>query len=99
MTLLRQSAYEFVFNGVVSGNETLFGEVALAPIGATIRVGAHGLEIIRPVLRVTRTFTTETREASLNRSVALLDRYFGAIARSFGDRVGCALSGGYDFHA
>ena len=26
----------------------------------------------------------------------MLDRYFGAIARSFGDRVGCALSGGYD---
>ena len=96
LTLLRQSAYEFVFNGVVSGNETLFGEVALAPIGATIRVGAHGLEIIRPALRVTRTFTAETREASLDRSVALLDRYFGAIARSFGDRVGCALSGGYD---
>ncbi len=96
LTLLQQSAYEFVFNGVVSGNETLFGEVALAPIGATIRVGAHGLEIIRPVLRVTRTFTAETREASLCRSVALLDRYFGAIARRFGDRVGCALSGGYD---
>jgi hypothetical protein len=96
LTLLPQSAYEFVFNGVVSGNETLFGEVALAPISATIRVGAHGLEIIRPALRVTRTFTAETREASLNRSVALLDRYFGAIARRFGDRVGCALSGGYD---
>jgi hypothetical protein len=96
LTLLRQSAYEFVFNGVVSGNETLFGEVALAPIGATIRVGAHGLEVKRPTLRVTRTFTAETREASLDRSVALLDRYFAAIARSFGDRVGCALSGGYD---
>src|SRR5271168_1265571 len=84
LTLLPQSAYEFVFNGVVSGNETLFGEVALAPIGATIRVSAHGLEIIRPALRVIRTFTSESREASLGRSAALLDRYFGAIARSFG---------------
>jgi hypothetical protein len=26
----------------------------------------------------------------------LLDRYFSALARSFGDRVRCALSGGYD---
>ena len=54
LTLSRQSAYEFVFNGVVSGNETLFGEVALAPIGATIHVGARGLKVSRPTLRVTR---------------------------------------------
>jgi hypothetical protein len=96
LTLSQQSACEFVFNGVVSGDETLFREVALAPIGATIRIGAGGLEILRPRLRVTRSFTTETRAASLDRSLALLDRYFGAVTRSFGDRVGCALSGGYD---
>jgi hypothetical protein len=96
LTLSRQSAYEFVFNGVVSGNETLFDEVALAPIGATIHVGAHGLKVVRPTLHVTRTFTSEAREGSLGQSIALLDRYFGAVARSFGDRVGCALSGGYD---
>src|SRR5271165_1006755 len=73
LTLSRQSAYEYVFNGVVSGNETLFNEVKLAPIQATIVVGPHELE-----------------------SIALLDRYFSAVARSFGDRVRCALSGGYD---
>jgi hypothetical protein len=96
LTLSQQSACEYVFNGVVSGNETLFDEVALAPIGATIRIGACGLEVVRPSLRVTRAFTAETRAASLDRSLALLDRYFGAVTRSFGDRVGCALSGGYD---
>jgi hypothetical protein len=96
LTLSQQSACEYVFNGVVSGNETLFGEVALAPIGATLRIGPRGLEIDRPRLHVTRTFTSETRDASRNHSVALLDRYFGAVVRSFGDRVGCALSGGYD---
>ncbi len=96
LTLSQQSACEYVFNGVVSGNETLFGEVALAPIGATIRVGPRGLEVIRPTLQVTRDFTLETRAASLERSMALLDRYFAAVTRSFGDRVGCALSGGYD---
>jgi hypothetical protein len=96
LTLSQQSACEYVFNGVVSGNETLFGEVALAPIGATICVGPRGLEIVRPTLPVTRDFTAETRAASLDRSIALLDRYFAAVTRSFGDRVGCALSGGYD---
>ena len=80
LTLSQQSACEYVFNGVVSGNETLFREVALAPIGATIRVGPRGLEIVRPALRVTRAFTSETRAASLDRSMALLDRYFGAVA-------------------
>src|SRR6266478_817404 len=48
-----QSACEYVFNGVVSGNETLFNEVKVAPIHATIVAGPHALEIIRPPLRVT----------------------------------------------
>ncbi len=96
LSLSQQSACEYVFNGVVSGNRTLFGEVVLAPIGATIRVGPHGLDVVRPALRVTREFTSETRQASLDRSMALLDRYFAAVTGSFGDRVGCALSGGYD---
>src|SRR5208282_3771527 len=96
LTLSQQSACEYVFNGVVSGNETLFGEVKLAPIQARIVVGPHALEILRPTLPVTRTFTAARSDASLRESIALLDRYFGAIARSFGDRVRCALSGGYD---
>jgi asparagine synthase (glutamine-hydrolysing) len=81
---------------VVSGNETLFGEVALAPIGGTIQVGPRGLEIFRPALQVTREFTSDTWATSQDRSMALLDRYFAALTRNFGDRVGCALSGGYD---
>jgi hypothetical protein len=96
LTLSQQSACEYVFNGVVSGNETLFREVALAPIGATIRVGPAGLELVRPKLRVTRDFTSATRAESLDQSMALLDRYFSAVVYIFGDRIGCALSGGYD---
>lgn len=96
LTLSQQSACEYVFNGVVSGNETMFREVALAPIGATLRVRLSGLEVARPRLGIARNFTDATRAASLDQSVALLDRYFGAVARSFGDRIGCALSGGYD---
>ena len=85
-----------MFNGVVSGNDTLFNEVKLAPIQATIVAGPHALEIIRPPRRVTRMFASRGRDASLRESIALLDRYFSAVARSFGDRVRCALSGGYD---
>lgn len=96
LTLSLQSTCEYVFNGVVSGDETLFGEVALAPIGAKILVGAGGLEVVRPRLRPIGSFSSETRAASLDRSMALLDRYFSAVVRDFGDRVGCALSGGYD---
>src|ERR1700730_12199370 len=35
LTLSHQSACEYVFNGVVSGNDTLFNEVKVAPIHAT----------------------------------------------------------------
>src|SRR5262249_51877468 len=96
LTLSQQSACEYVFNGVVSGDETLFKEVQLASIQATIAVGPHSLEIVRQMLPVTRTFTSTRSDASFRESIALLDRYFGAIYRSFGDRVRCALSGGYD---
>jgi len=96
LTLTQQSACEYVFNGVVSGDETLFSEVKLAPIQATILVGPQGLEVVRQALPVTTAFKQERRDASLRESIALLDRYFGAVARSFGDRVRCALSGGYD---
>jgi hypothetical protein len=96
LTLSQQSACEYVFNGVVSGNATLFGEVAVAPIGATIRIDPRGLDIVRPPLAAPRSLTAATRAQSIDCSMALLDRYFGAVQRIFGDRVGCALSGGYD---
>jgi hypothetical protein len=96
LSLSQQSACEFVFNGVVSGSETLFTEVKLAPIQATIVVGPQALKIVRPPLPVTRTFASPWRDASLRESIALLDRYFSAVARGFGDRVRSALSGGYD---
>jgi len=81
---------------VVSGDETLFNEVKLAPIQAKIVVCPHALEVVRQTLPVTRTFSSARRDASFRESIALLDRYFGAVARSFGDHVRCALSGGYD---
>ena len=96
LTLSQQSACEYVFNGVVSGNETLFGEVAVLPIGATIRVGRRALEIACPKGAAPRSRITATRAEAIDYSIALLDRYFGALRRGFGDRVGCALSGGFN---
>src|SRR5215471_7036249 len=87
LTLSQQSACEYVFNGVVSGNETLFSEVKLAPIQAKIIVGSDALEIVRPIVPATRTFISTRSDASFRESIALLDRSFGAVSRSFGDRV------------
>ena len=36
VTLSTQGACEYVFNGVVSGNATLFNEILVAPVNATI---------------------------------------------------------------
>ena len=96
LTLSQQSAYEYVFNGVVSGDETLFSEVKLASIQATIIVWPHALKVVRPTLPITRKFKSARRDASLRESIALLDRFFSVVKLTFGDRVRCALSGGYD---
>jgi hypothetical protein len=45
VTLGTQGACKYVFNGVVSGNATVFDEVLLAPVSATIAVGEDCLEI------------------------------------------------------
>lgn len=96
LTLSRQAAYEYVYNGVVSGDETIFSEVAVAPIGACISVGADGLKIQRPAFIVSKTVTAETRCELLRQSIRLLDRHVGPIAKAFGGRIGTALSGGYN---
>jgi len=96
LTISQQSACEYVFNGVVSGDETLFNEVKLTPIQATIVVWAHGFELVRPRLTIPHSFTAARRDTLLRESIPLLDRYFSEIGRSFGHRVRCALSGGYD---
>lgn len=95
-TLSAQAAYEYVFNGVVSGNGSLFDEVLLAPINAAIAVGSRDLEIRSHPVRVPAAFSAEPREAAVAGSMALLDKQFSALAAGFGNRVSCALSGGYD---
>src|SRR6202043_3144110 len=96
LTLGTQGACEYVFNGVVSGNATVFDEVLLAPVNATIAVGKDRLEILAPRLPTPATVAAEPFEATIDQSMQLLDRYFGGVPASFADRVTCALSGGYD---
>jgi hypothetical protein len=96
VTLGTQSACEYVFNGVVSGNATIFDEVLLAPANATIAVGKDCLEIRPRRLLAPTTVSAEPFEPTVERSLQFLDGYFAAVAASFGDRVTCALSGGYD---
>ena len=96
VTLGTQGACEFVFNGVVSGNATVFDEVSLAPVNATIEVGDQRLEFRHHSLTVPTIASSEPFEAMVERSMELLDGYFSAVTTSFGDQVTCALSGGYD---
>jgi hypothetical protein len=96
LTLGAQGACEYVFNGVVSGNATLFDEVLLAPVNAKIAVRQGGLEIKHHPPPVPTRASTEPFETTVERSMELLDCYFAAVAASFGERVTCALSGGYD---
>lgn len=96
VTLSTQGASEYVFNGVVSGDATLFDEIGLMPVGASLAVRQRGLEIRRHPLQISTAASTEPFAASISHSMELLDRCFGAVAKNFGDRVTCALSGGYD---
>ena len=85
-----------MFNGVVSGSDTLFDEVKLAPVQATITVIPEALQINRTPLPIIRSIVSRRRDAAFRESIALLDRYFAEVTRSFGNRVRSALSGGYD---
>ena len=96
LTLGVQSACEYVFNGVVSGDATIFDEILQAPVNATLAVGKDRLEIRSRSVPPPTAVCGEPFETVVERSMQLLDGYFAAIAASFGDRVTCALSGGYD---
>ena len=97
MTLGKQSACEYVFNGVVSGNATLFDEVILIPGQRhDWRAGARDSRLCRINLLCQRRLPPTPFEPMVEESMKLLDRYFAAVAKNFGDRVTCALSGGYD---
>jgi asparagine synthase (glutamine-hydrolysing) len=96
LTFSAQSAYEYVFNGVVSGDATLFEEIILAPVGSTISVQQQKMQFTKYPLRIPQTVSHTNFEASITHTMEILDRYFSSVAESFGDSINCALTGGYD---
>ena len=96
VSLGTQSACEYVFNGVVSGNATLFDEVSIPPVNGTIVVRERALEVVPHPPRLPTAASMQPFAESVSRSMELLDGYFSAVAANFGNRVTCALSGGYD---
>lgn len=95
-TVSVQSLYEFVFNGVVSGNETLFEELSLLPIGGSLIYKGATVALINRPDPPPREPLSDSREELLAKSLKELDQYFSTITRLFGDRISSALSGGYD---
>jgi hypothetical protein len=96
VTLTAQSVFEYVFNGVVSGNETLIAEISLLPIGSSLTIDPANITLQHRTLRPPHVHLTLPRDELIVRSFAELDLHFGILTKLFGDRVTCALSGGYD---
>lgn len=95
LSLSAQGVYEYVFNGVVSGNATLVDDIRILPQGAMAVVEAGRLRILRQAPAIEEPYR-EPPARLVDATVERLDHYMGTIAGLFGDRVSCALSGGYD---
>ncbi|MGH7715307.1 MAG: hypothetical protein ACREML_04840, partial [Vulcanimicrobiaceae bacterium] len=91
-----QSIYEYVFNGVVSGDETLLREILRLPIRGRIELKANGFALERRIEKPPTEFDDSPLEVHVDAVSALLNDYFAALAANFRDEVACALSGGYD---
>jgi asparagine synthase (glutamine-hydrolysing) len=96
VTVTAQSIFEYVFNGVVSGNETLIAELSLLPIGSSLAIDGENVTLQRPTLEPPSAPLLLPRDELIKRSFAELDCQFEIFAKLFGDNVTCALSGGYD---
>lgn len=95
LTLTKQGVYEYVFNGVVSGNDTLFNEIKLLPKDAMVVSDNGSVKIDRRRLPLP-TIRSDPHEALIDEAISDFDEYFRSIGRLFGNRVRIALSGGYD---
>ena len=96
LTIISQSVFEYVINGVISGDETLFDEIRLVPIGAKLMVRGGTLQVSSLPLFIPNSTKSQDLRGSLAQSIGILDQSFAKVIRTFGDRVGTALSGGYD---
>jgi asparagine synthase (glutamine-hydrolysing) len=96
VSLSTQNIYEYVFNGVVSGNETPLREIVRLPIGARLELGADDFTLCHTPPILPMEYDDRPVEEHLGQVDTLLQRYFEAIGAAFGDNVVSALSGGYD---
>jgi hypothetical protein len=96
ITVLPQNVFEYVFNGVVSGNDTLIKELTLIPIGAVLLFKRDVALLQQSRMEPVRKPSPLEREELLELSLSILNERFGLLAKVFGDRITCALSGGYD---
>lgn len=95
-TLLTQAVYEYVFNGVISGGDTLVNEISLVPIGGSIVIEGDEARLIQPLLEPPHASSSLSRAELMEQSLGELDNAFRTIVRAFGDKITCALSGGHD---
>jgi len=97
LTVSTTGIYEYVFNGVVSGDATLFNQIqVLAPRAALVLSNRQTtLDAQRP-LTAPRQFARSSWDECRAKVLGVLDTYFESVAGLFGDRVYSALSGGYD---
>ncbi len=96
LTILPQSIFEYVFNGVVSGNDTLVKDLTLVPIGAALRFEQGAVQLVQQRLEPVRRASPLGRKELLEAALSVLNERFDLLAKLFGDRLNCALSGGFD---
>jgi asparagine synthase (glutamine-hydrolysing) len=96
ITVIPQSIFEYVFNGVVSGNDTLIKELTLVPIGASLLFKRATARLQQPRIEPVHLPSQLGREELLELSLSILNERFGILAQLFGDKITCALSGGFD---
>jgi hypothetical protein len=96
ITLSAQSVYEYVFNGVISGNESLATEISLLPLGASLAITDETITLRESAPTAPDKPASSPKSELVKATIARLDQQFGTLAKLFGDNVTCALSGGYD---
>jgi len=94
-TLCDQNVYEYVFNGSILGNGTLFENITLLPMEGRIQIDSSGVRVEAPPVTVP-SWRAYLRDELLEESLSRLRAGFRRFATAFGDNISCALSGGYD---
>ena len=91
-----QNVYEYIFNGVVSGNDTLLREIVRLPIGVALRLSRTGFEHHKSRHSPPVDYDDQPLDVHLDLVQNILDDYFSGVAAASPNGVRSALSGGYD---